>query len=242
MGAVSADGRLCGIVGNDRCQIFRTDTFAKQSETGLQPGMRFIALSPNGALLASGAWQRSGVRVWDANTGALVKELSARDGDSEATATVVFSPDGRYLVTSIISEYCFWEVGAWTLARRIPQHPDNDFPAAMAFTRDGKIFAGTHSRNVVRLFDAATGNVLADLEAPNSSEVTSISFNHDGTQLAACESRDALRIWDLRLIRKQLADMGLDWEQSTYMPISNGSVVSRGSPLEPSRPIPHQLR
>src|SRR5438105_3316980 len=47
---------------------------------------------------------------------------------------------------------------------------------------------------------------------------SSLAFNADGTQLAACESRDALRIWDLRQIREQLADMGLDWDLPPYPP------------------------
>jgi hypothetical protein len=39
-----------------------------------------------------------------------------------------------------------------------------------------------------------------------------VAFNPDGTQLMACESSDALRVWDLRMIREKLADMGLDWQ------------------------------
>jgi hypothetical protein len=88
----------------------------------------------------------------------------------------------------------------------------------MAFSRDGKIFAGTHSRNVVRLHDAVAGRVLADLEAPYSKFVTSLSFNHVGTQVAPCESRDALPNGDLRLIREHLAGMRLDWELPPYPP------------------------
>src|SRR5262249_4355450 len=90
--------------------------------------------------------------------------------------------------------------------------------ASMAFSRDGKIFAGTHHANVVRLYDAASGHPLADLEAPNSKPITSLAFNEDGTQLVACESRDALRVWDLRVIRQQLAGMGLDWEEPSSPP------------------------
>jgi hypothetical protein len=42
------------------------------------------------------------------------------NGPGDPGAKVVFSPDGRFLATSISSEYCFWEVGWWSLVRRIP--------------------------------------------------------------------------------------------------------------------------
>jgi WD40 repeat protein len=213
-GIVSADGGTCAIVGKNRCQLFRTDTFAKLAETDVQPGMRWGALSPDGSLLATGAWHAPGVKVWNARTGKLVKDLPADDGSRDTTATVAFSPDGRFLVTSIISEYCFWEVGSWNLARRVAQPTGNAYTAVMAFSPDGKVFAGRHSGNVIRLYDAATGAVLADLEAPNSAVLTSLSFN--GTRLAAPESRDAFRVWDLRAIRQELAALGLDWEQPPY--------------------------
>jgi WD40 repeat protein len=80
------------------------------------------------------------------------------------------------------------------------------------FSPDGRIFAGRHSGSVVRLYDAATGAMLADLETPNSTILTALSFSPDGAQLAASEARDALRIWDLRQIRARLAGLGLDWE------------------------------
>src|SRR5262249_12090195 len=152
MGWVSANGKACAIVGNSRCQIFRTDTFEKQAETKVQPGMRFGDLSPDCSLFASGAWQNRGVKVWDAKTGALLKELPSDGENSDAMATVAFSPDGRYLVTGTPVEFCFWHVGSWSLARRIRNSVSgNDFWPMMAFSRDGKILAGTRSRNKIRL-------------------------------------------------------------------------------------------
>jgi len=217
-GVVSADGKFCMLGGEGRWPFLRTDSFTELANIDIQRGDTWPVISPDGTMLAAGGWHRSGVRILSAQTGKLVKELPTGDDDPDTATSVAFSPDGRYLVTAIPKEYCFWEVESWSLARRIPQQIGNDFPATMAFSRDGKIFAGTHSRNVVRLHDAATGHVLADLEAPNSRHITSLAFNADGTQLAACESRDALRVWDLRMIREGLAPMGLDWALPPFPP------------------------
>jgi WD40 repeat protein len=230
--AISADGTIC-VAGHDygdediRCQFFRMDNFTKQSETGVQLGMRYSALSPDGSLFASGAWQHPGVNVWDTKTGGRLKRLLDDTENRDSIATVVFSPDGRHLVTGTTFEYRVWEVGSWSLSRRIPQAPGNDWVPMMVFSRDGRILAGTHSRSKIRLHDAATGEVLADLEAPRSKEITGLVFNHDGTQLASCESSDALRLWDLRLIRRQLAELGLDWNQPPYPPVPENLATSR---------------
>jgi len=212
MGWMSQNGKNCAIVGNHRAQFFRTDTFEKQAETGIQRGMRFSDISSDGSLFASGAWHNAGVKVWNTQTGALVKELPT-GGDS---ATVVFSPDRRHIVTATTYEYCLWEVGSWSLIRRIPQDPDSNFFPMMAFTRDGKILAGAYARHKVRLYNAGTGQPLADLEAPNAKEITGVAFGQDGTQLFIAEAADACRVWDLQLIRQQLAGFGLDWDQPPF--------------------------
>jgi WD40 repeat protein len=196
--------------------FFKTDPFAELSSVNSRHAGFSCALSPNGALFAVGARHHAGVEVWQTGTGALVKELPADDGHSDTSAAVFFSPDGSCLVTSISSECCFWDVRSWSVIRRILEQPGNDFPAQMAFSRDGRIFASTHSRNVIRLCNAANAQVLAELEAPNSKFISGLAFNNDGTFLAACESRDVLRLWDLRAIREQLTALNLDWEMPAY--------------------------
>jgi serine/threonine protein kinase/WD40 repeat protein len=236
-GWISANGKFCAIVGDNHCQVFRTDTFEKVSETGTQLGMRFGDLSPDGLLFASGAWHAPGVKVWDTRTGELVKRLPADDEHKETTATVAFSPDGRNLVVATTYEICFWEVGSWSITRRLP---GNNVLAAMAFSNDGRTFASTHLRNKICLRDATTGQVLAELEAPNSGMIGGLAFNQDGTQLFARESVDAVRMWDLGAIRRQLAEMGLDWEQLPYQVASSPAANSAPVAARPTPPVASQ--
>jgi serine/threonine protein kinase/WD40 repeat protein len=225
---ISANGKICAIVENNRCQIFRADTFEKVTETGIQLGMRYSGLSPDGSLFASGAWQRPGVNVWDGRTGTLLKQLPSDSQNSDSIATVIFSPDGRYLVTGSPLEYCFWEVKSWSVARRVSHSVSGyEFWPMMAFSRDGKIFAGTYLRNKIRLHDTATGEALADLEAPTLRTISGLAFNHDGSRLAASESWDSLHVWDLQRIRQKLADLGLDWNQPPYPADDNTSAAQK---------------
>lgn len=223
VGWLSANGRVCAIQAGDWCEVFRTDTFTEPTQTGAQVELRFVAVSPDGSLVAGGAWNYPGVKVWGARTGRLVKEL--RIEDQRQGTSVAFSPDGRRLVTSVANEYDFWDTTSWELALHIADSGEY-VPARMAFSHDGRIFAGTVLRKTVRLYDAATGRVLADLEAPDSRLVSGLAFSPDDTQLAVCGMRVTLRVWDLRWLREQLKGMNLDWELPPYPPKTSGATPS----------------
>jgi len=213
-GPFSANGKICANIESNRCHIFRTDTFTEIATTDVHPGMRFLALSPDGNLVATGPFHGHGVKIWDTHSGKLVKALLTQ----QEGITVAFSPDGRRLVTGMIGDYQFWDVGTWSPGLRIEQQPWALFSPMMAFSPDGRILAGSFGFTVVRLFDAVTGQVLGDLEPPNPWSITSLSFSPDGTQLVVCESRSALRLWDLRAVREHLAQMHLDWNLPPYPP------------------------
>jgi len=98
----------------------------------------------------------------------------------------------------------------------------------MAFSADSRILAVAISRNTVRLVEAATGRELATLESPDRVGIDWITFSADGTQLAVVGGSGPIQLWDLRLIREQLALMGLDWEMP---PITPGSKSEHLEPL-----------
>jgi serine/threonine protein kinase/WD40 repeat protein/Tfp pilus assembly protein PilF len=176
-----------------------------------------LALSPDGRWVATGTWHGTGVKVWEAATGKLVKDLPV-----PKSAQVVFSPpEGRWLVTSTGEEFQLYEVGSWRLVRRVARDAGADAPGACAFTADGKVLALAISPTVVQLTDPATGQVFAALEAPDQLPPSWLRFGPDGSQLVVCAGRVcALHVWDLRRIRARLAEMDLDWELPPYPPVA----------------------
>jgi WD40 repeat protein len=124
-------------------------------------------------------------------------------------------------------QYQFWEVGTWSVGLHIEQERGAMFMPMMAFSPDGKILAGTFGFYKVRLFNAATGAILADIEAPDPWQVTCLSFSPDGSQLAACGGNSALHLWDLRRIREQLSRMHLDWNLPPYAPKLSSLTANR---------------
>ena len=142
---------------------------------------------------------------------------------------VAFSPDSKWLVSGSGREYQIREVGTWILHQRLAPHPNSDLLRPMAFSRDGRMLAIGLTHDTVQLLDTATWRELATLEAPHPTLVWSLSFSPDGTQLAVGSKPRMDQLWDLRLIRRRLAAMNLDWELPPYPP------EDRVQPIKPLR-------
>jgi tetratricopeptide (TPR) repeat protein len=87
----------------------------------------------------------------------------------------------------------------------------------------------------VQLVDPATGRQFARLPAAGRP----YCFSPDGSQLVTDAGRDgAFQVWDLRLIRRQLREMDLDWDRPPYPPAADGTTPLRARVLPAERPPP----
>ena len=149
----------------------------------------------------------------------MIKDLTV-----EGFCSVGFSPDGRWLVTSG-GRYRLWRVGTWEESSRLTEP---NLAGAFAFSPDSKVLALTGHARQVLLVDPETGSEIARLTAPDQTRVHPQCFSPDGTQLVAMgPDMGVMYIWNLRAIRSQLKDMGLDWERPDYPP----SAPARATPL-----------
>jgi tetratricopeptide (TPR) repeat protein len=87
-----------------------------------------------------------------------------------------------------------------------------------AFSPDSQLLAVETGLGVVRLVATATGRDLARLENPDQARARDLTFNADGSKLVANADNECLHVWDLRTLRDQLAQRGLDWDQAPYPP------------------------
>jgi WD40 repeat protein len=160
---------------------------------------RNIAVSPDGCWVATGSHWYTQVKIWDARTGALAQELPL-----DIPSDVCFSPDGRWLATT--GGGCrLWAVGSWQPG------PHVGGLGPVAFSADGKLLAVDTVDGAVRLVDPETGREYARLDDPNRDRAKSLNFSPDGTQLiTTTNDSHSIHIWDLKLIRQQFTEMGLD--------------------------------
>ena len=73
----------------------------------------------------------------------------------------------------------------------------------------------------ILLLETLTEKPLATLQPPGSPAVQKFQFSPDGARLAAVQNDDQVELWDLRLIRQELAQMHLDWDMPPYPPVTN---------------------
>jgi serine/threonine protein kinase/WD40 repeat protein len=225
---ISGDGQtVAAVLDGDRGRVLVLDRQGRVPAVELagHPILERLALSPDGRWVATGAWQGIGVKVWDARGGAPARGLPVG-----GCAEVVFSPDGRRLLTASGTEYAAWEVGTWVKRLRIPRSGNGGMPGVATFSPDGRLLAIERTRSVVQLVEAATGKDLATLEPPDQQNVTGLGFSPDGRVLVATLNAPRTLVWDLGAIRRGLATLGLDW-----------ATTAEGAPVAPQRSGPLRI-
>ncbi len=191
------------------------------------PSLNRAVLSADGRWAVTSGWHSPSVKVWDATTGAMVKDLQM-----DVMNIASFSPDGRALLTGRGNEYCSWEVPSWKPALRLPLQI-HSYPGWVAFSPDKRLLAIELSPAVIHLVDAATGRTVAKLEDPRSDRAQWLGFTPDGSGLVAIASFSrAIHVWDLAAIRRYLAAMHLDWDSSPDSP-TLGADTRRPLVVEP---------
>jgi WD40 repeat protein/Tfp pilus assembly protein PilF len=180
-------------------------------------------ISPDGRWAGTAAWHGQHLQLWNAQTGKPEKRFEA------ARVSPVFSPDGQWLVLARGDTCAFHRMGTWELSHRIARDDAGLGGGALQFSSDSSMLAMRYSPQLAKLVDPATGHEFASLLAPETDILSCLAFSPDGSLLAVGAANDQIRIWDLRRIRAQLAEMGLDWEAPPL------EATSRASPVMPLR-------
>ncbi|MCA9138761.1 MAG: WD40 repeat domain-containing protein, partial [Planctomycetales bacterium] len=173
--------------------------------------MNNIAISPDGKYSACGSWHNRHWVVWDNETGLEV----ARNEYEHSQAGVMFSPDGHWLVALLAEEVVFYRVGNWDEKFRMSRG-DFGYPN-VAFSNDMKLMAISEMYHV-NLYDFATQQLVAQLHGPGGLQLSTVNpaaaaleFSRDGRFLAVGTLEDAVLLWDLKQLRSDLRELGLDW-------------------------------
>ena len=71
-----------------------------------------------------------------------------------------------------------------------------DSVSSVAFSPDGHRIASTSEDDTIRVWDAATGQVIAGPFTGHTSSVTSVVFSLDGQRIASAPTDRTIRVWD----------------------------------------------
>jgi WD40 repeat protein len=163
-----------------------------------------VAVSPDGATLATRDVLNPEVRLWDAATGKARATLG-RGGDgpkatglavSETVGVVppalVFSPDGRFLAgAGAKRQLCLWDVAAaapvWEVAPATGQAI-----LRFVFSPSGRNLAAFNGDGTITLYETATGEPRAHLGQPDKKTgLAGFTVSVAGMSLALADRRDS---------------------------------------------------
>jgi serine/threonine protein kinase/WD40 repeat protein len=181
----------------------------------------WLAVSPDGRWIVTAVLGTGLAKIWDARDGRFVKQLAERDA-----ACPSFSPDGRWLSTSLDGGRLL-DVETWKPGPRLGMPPV--VHSGAVFASDSKL-AAVASAAGMRLLEVATGREVAVLEPPNRESIADAAFTPDGTKLVTLSFANGIDVWNLRLIRRQLKGLGLDWDWPEF------------APAAPERPIAEPVK
>ncbi len=226
----SSDGETIASAGNDRTiRLWNANTGKLlRTLTGHIENVNTVAFSPDGKTIASGSGklvylggrEDSGtcvgqeIRLWNANTGELIKTLT---GHTSVVNSVGFSPDGNTIASgsghlmgyegkaSAGEEVRLWNANTGELIKTLIEH--KEVVSSVAFSPDGNLIvsgdwydwdgylsSGTWSGEI-RVWDAHTGEHLKTLTG-HTGGVSSVAFSPDGKTLASGRTDGTILLWD----------------------------------------------
>lgn len=204
--SLSSDKKRAALARMSMVQIFPLDNpKAVVSISNLWSGLS-MGWHPEGNLLAVGTWRSSGTTVWDCNTGVLKTNLGA------GNAHVQFSPDGKWLAVGSGNSYQLYETGRWKPGAKFLRDTVSDYPGPLAFSHMGNFLWIAKNHQQVKLLKIPRLEEVASLSIPKGDRITWITASSDDQYLVVGTSGDTIHVWNLKMMRSDLARLGLDWE------------------------------
>jgi serine/threonine protein kinase/WD40 repeat protein len=218
----SSDGRVRAVPQRTQTLLLDRDRPGKQVVLGPQFEVRNCAVSPDGHWVAAFSWwpdaASKSARVWDTQTGDSI------DLPVESSSFGRFSPDGRWLAVNTADHGCqLWETNGWRPGKRFPN-------GGFCWSPKGQYFLIGDELATIRCVDPETAKEVFRLTGPEGTWYAPGCFTPDGaTLIAATSDYSAIHVWDLRLIRMHLRELGMDWEIPEFSLDSKGK--DRATPI-----------
>ena len=139
-------------------------------ETGIA---KYLALSPDGNLVAFGATSDGKVLVWDIAKGQQLFVLSVGTAEQYYwnKRDLAFSPNGKTLITAAPDNLIVWDVITGKQLRVLPGNDKSDF----VFSPDGKVLLVSDHASLLAL-DTTDGALLSNAALPKSGKITTNTF------------------------------------------------------------------
>ncbi|MDR2701672.1 MAG: caspase family protein [Spirochaetaceae bacterium] len=168
-------------------------------------GVNSAVFSPDGRYVLTGD-NAGAVKVWEAETGILVKSFYSHDGEVKSVA---WSRDGKYIASgSIDNTIKIWDVDSFSsevCEPRTFQHQDKVY--SVDFSPDSSILVSTSADKTTRFWNVSTGR-QSGIWKGYSYTVHSAIFSPDGKQIVAVSDDAKIMVCDLAASEIRALDSG----------------------------------
>ncbi len=162
----------------------------------------WLALTQKSGLVAAAS--RTGVEVWDVETGKLVHQ------QKKPALWATFSPDDQWLVLGR-ERYEIWRTSDWKHVDTLDMRTIDPEQARFTFSADGKWLATGHPFGKISLWSVPQWQRFAILESPNSQPVGRFVFTPDASKIYIASTSGVIETWDLRRLDEELKKLKLEW-------------------------------
>jgi RNA polymerase sigma factor (sigma-70 family) len=154
-----------------------------------------VAFSPDGKQVASWGTD-SAVRVWEAETGKDVRSWKYPPAElfGSRAAFLRFSPNGKTLTfgDSMLSGFRTVDVKSGAQVQQLAGRG----PASLALSPNGKLAASGGTGQLIKVYDAASGDELPRWRGGHEAPVVAVAFAPDRKTLATASLDHTIRLWD----------------------------------------------
>lgn len=156
-----------------------------------------LAISPDGGLLLSGAWNESAAQsevfLWDIETGAVVQQL---DGILGVVHDVAIDQTGQIgAIASQDGSLLLWNLSSGEVLHRLEGHVGPVI--AVRFSPNKAYLLSGGSNASLILWDIITGETVQNFIGHDDS-VTALDFHPDGDRVVSGSDDHSIRTWDVQ--------------------------------------------
>ena len=199
-----------------------------QTINGHNDAIYSLAISHNGAFLATGSYDQS-IHLWDTATGTLLRTLNGHQG---AVFDLAFRPDDQILASASADRTIkLWNVktGARTDTLSQPLKEQH----TVLFSKDGKrLFAGGVD-NRIRIWEISklateTSNPILETRFAHEGTILNLALSLDGTTLASTADDQTVKIWETASLKEHfLLPKQPDWSPAIAF-VANDKQLALG--------------